>query len=198
MTNSSPTSLSPALLDEIRTLAFRRVLLLSGATDDVEAPDAALESLAPSHRELAYQVAGRRLSFQLLYELEVGGIKDDHAETFVLHALSSITDLGPIAADKVRALTLGAFVGRAQADKVFAELAPDWPTHRQAAVDRAILRLGYYEIHSRTTPAKIAVNEAVELAKWFSTDKSPAFVNGLLDKVLHHLESGESNPAPTA
>jgi N utilization substance protein B len=66
-------------------------------------------------------------------------------------------------------------------------LAPGWPAHRQPAVDRAILRLAHYELKLGKVHPKIIVNEAIELAKEFSTDKSPAFVNGLLDKVLHQV-----------
>ena len=81
------------------------------------------------------------------------------------------------------------------------ELAPYWPTHRQAAVDRAILRLAHYEMMSGQTPPKVVVNEAVELAKRFSTERSPSFVNALLDKVLKDvlaaaIPSGEEHPTP--
>jgi len=65
-----------------------------------------------------------------------------------------------------------------------AALSPDWPTHRQPVVDRNILRLAYFEIVSGAAPPKVAINEAVELAREFSTEKSPAFVNGVLDKIM--------------
>ena len=81
-------------------------------------------------------------------------------------------------------LATEAYGDRAAADAFMTEAAPGWPAHRQAAVDRAILRLAHHEMMSGKTNAKIVVNEAVELAKEFSTDKSPAFVNGLLDKAL--------------
>ncbi len=74
-----------------------------------------------------------------------------------------------------------------EADAEFSRLAPAWPSHRLAAVDRAILRLAHFEMSSGRTPPKVAVNEAVELAKEFGTDRSPAFVNGLLDKVLRRV-----------
>ncbi len=90
-----------------------------------------------------------------------------------------------------------------------AALAPEWPTYRQPVVDRNILRLAYFEIESGQTPPKVAINEAVELAREFSTQKSPAFVNGVLDKIMRNLtrtpdlhdrlssdaaETGVSNP----
>jgi transcription antitermination factor NusB len=102
-------------------------------------------------------------------------------------------------------LAMDAFAHRADADAFMLELAPDWPSHRQAAVDRAILRLAHWEMVSSAGPAgsqpKIAVNEAIELAKEFSTEKSPAFINGLLDKVLKKVlrteEAAADVPAVT-
>ena len=67
--------------------------------------------------------------------------------------------------------------------------------HRQPAVDRALLRLAYYEMTSGTTPPKAAVSEAVKLAKEFSTEKSPAFVNAILDKLLKKVLEDAPVPA---
>src|SRR4051794_19207369 len=78
---------------------------------------------------------------------------------------------------------------RELADMAVAALAPEWPTHRQPAVDRTILRLAYYEMSSGKTPPKVAINEAVELAKEFSTEKSPMFINGVLDKIYRSLSA---------
>ncbi len=105
------------------------------------------------------------------------------------HADESADDAGLSTADRRRAfdLALAAFNARAAADAFMSELAPEWPAYRQAAVDRAILRLAHYEMTSGRTHAKIVVNEAVELAKEFSTEKSPAFINGLLDKLLKQV-----------
>lgn len=72
---------------------------------------------------------------------------------------------------------------RKEADSIVVELAPDWPTYRQPIIDRSILRIAYYEIVSTQTPPKVAINEAVELAKEYSTEKSPLFINGVLDKI---------------
>ena len=81
------------------------------------------------------------------------------------------------------------------ADAAVAALAPDWPTHRQPVIDRSILRLAYYEMTSGTTPPKVAINEAVELAREFSTDKSPLFINGVLDKIFRDLRAAREAPA---
>lgn len=84
-------------------------------------------------------------------------------------------------------LALAAFGDRRAADQAVRELAPTWPAHRQPGVDRAILRLAHYEMTSGVSQPKVAVNEAVELAKRYSTERSPAFVNGVLDKVLKRV-----------
>jgi N utilization substance protein B len=91
----------------------------------------------------------------------------------------STTEVRPDAVE----LALAAWHGRASADAAVSKLSPAWPTHRQPAVDRAILRLGHHEITSGRTPWKVAVNEAVELAKRFGGEQSPSFVNGVLDKI---------------
>ena len=82
-----------------------------------------------------------------------------------------------------------AWAARETADKAVAALSPDWPTHRQPVVDRTILRLAHYEMTSGKTPPKVAINEAVELAKEFSTEKSPMFINGVLDKIFRSLKT---------
>ena len=81
---------------------------------------------------------------------------------------------------------------RSSADAAVAALSPEWPTHRQPVVDRTILRLAYYEMTSGKTPPKVAINEAVELAREFSTEKSPMFINGVLDKIYRSMKEGAS------
>ena len=70
-------------------------------------------------------------------------------------------------------------------DRVRVEkLAPQWPPRRQPGVDRNIMRLAVWELTNADTPPKVVIDEAIELAKAFSTEQSPAFVNGVLDAVL--------------
>ncbi len=70
-------------------------------------------------------------------------------------------------------------------DAHIAAAAEHWDVTRMAAVDRAILRLGTYELlHRPEVPPKVAINEAIRLAKKFSTAESGAFVNGILDKIM--------------
>jgi N utilization substance protein B len=130
----------------------------------------------------------RRLAFQTLYQLDArngehrdevraqlaGGWKLEAADE---HAAD------PKAIDAAWMLAEGAWEHRQAADEELALLAPDWPTSRLAAVDRAILRLAHYEMTAGAalgSPPKVAVNDAINLAKEFSTDRAPAFINGLL------------------
>lgn len=69
-------------------------------------------------------------------------------------------------------------------DEIIGNYAKGWDTNRMSKVDLAILRLAMYEInYSETTPVSVSINEAVELAKKFSSDEAPAFINGILGKV---------------
>ncbi len=130
----------------------------------------------------------RRLAFQTLYQIDARGGED--AEV-IREALENATEFTTNEQEKALTLANGAYENRKESDKEMKELAPDWPAYRQAAVDRAILRLAHYEMTGTDTNPKIVVNEAVELAKQFSTDKSPAFINGLLDKVLKRVLQAE-------
>lgn len=100
--------------------------------------------------------------------------------------------------DERRAFDLAqdAYGNRQSADEEFEALAPEWPTRRLAPIDRSILRLAHFEMTSGRTPPKVAINEAIELAKAFSTEKSPAFVNGLLSKVLKRLQAEAAGEKP--
>jgi N utilization substance protein B len=74
---------------------------------------------------------------------------------------------------------------RARIDAILAEYAEGWTVDRMPDVDRAVLRLGVYELLWRSdVPDAVAIDEAVELAKTLSTDESPRFVNGVLGRVV--------------
>jgi N utilization substance protein B len=126
----------------------------------------------------------RRLAFQTLFQLDARGDQDADLIRLGLDELEGFS-----VRDRRRAFEMasGAYVARREADKVMEVLAPGWPAHRQPAVDRAILRLAHFELNQGKVHPKIVVDEAIELAKEFSTDRSPAFVNGLLDKVLKQV-----------
>ncbi len=126
----------------------------------------------------------RRLAFQVLFQLDARGAADPAG---IRESLDGLEGYPPKDRDKAFELGSAAYAARAEADRELLALAPAWPAHRQAAADRAILRLAWFEMTSGAAAPKVAVNEAVELAKEFSTDRSPAFVNGVLDKVLKRV-----------
>lgn len=74
-------------------------------------------------------------------------------------------------------------------DALIQEMAANWSLNRIAKVDLSILRLAIYEIKYTDVPNKVAANEAVEIAKAYSTDKSPKFINGILGSVIKSIEA---------
>ncbi len=189
--------------DVIRKLGFESVYRLPqseevGAGLSTPTPDAdeQMKTFTPEQRDRVFNVAARRLAFQLLYQLDALDAKEPREH--VRSELARVEELGPVAAEKVEAMVMGAFGERSQADADFAAIAPQWPAHRQPGVDRAILRLAHYELLHAINPPRIAINEAVELARHFSTEKSPAFVNGLLDKVAQRVPPAASASGPAS
>ena len=119
--------------------------------------------------------AARERALELLYEAEAKGI----AAEAVLGGL-------PVAPDALAVeLALGVDAHRGRIDAVLARLvAPKWSLERLAAVDRAILRIGAYELFAANDRSQaLVINEAVLLARRFGTDDSPRFVNGVLSAV---------------
>ena len=83
-----------------------------------------------------------------------------------------------------RGLVAGVRRNQAELDALLSRTADNWSLGRMAATDRNVLRLGAYEILYTATPGRVAINEAVELAKRFGTAHSAQFVNGILDRFL--------------
>ena len=84
---------------------------------------------------------------------------------------------------------------RDDADKILAGVTRNWDLKRMAAVDRNVLRLAVYELEHGDPPANVILDEAVELARRFGDDPSPAFVNGVLDAVARSVRPGEMKDA---
>lgn len=87
----------------------------------------------------------------------------------------------------------GTWDQREMIDPRIERLAPQWPPRRQPGVDRNLIRLAIWELTNTPTPPKVVIDEAIELAKEFSTEQSASFVNGVLDAVLkeHQALTGE-------
>ncbi len=84
-----------------------------------------------------------------------------------------------------RQLVAGVRRHRQELDALIENTAVNWSLHRMAATDRNALRLGAYEVLHSDTPPRVAIDEAVELAKRFGSAQSAQFVNGILDKLMH-------------
>ncbi len=133
----------------------------------------------------------RRCALQALYQFDAGG----GSTPDIIRASLDNSPGGPIAQEEGFLLATVAWEHHARADAAVSPLTPEWPLHRQPVVDRSILRLAHYEMNSGCTPPKVAINEAVELAKEFSTEKSPMFINGVLDKLYRELREAGDLPA---
>ena len=143
----------------------------------------------------------RRAALQVLYALDVGpgargGEKASADDVF--ESVASHFDLHGGAHAFAKELALGVEAHRDDVDAHIARCARNWRLERMAKVDRNILRLAVGELlNVPETPVKVVINEAVELAKRFGTAESPAFVNGVLDRVAHGLNRRDPEPAPT-
>jgi len=122
----------------------------------------------------------RTIALQALYEVDS---VTRHPDTVVERLLSE-ADLSDENKSFVRELVEGAVRNRDEIDQNIEKFAPAWPVEQIAMVDRNILRLAIFEIlFDNKVPVKVAVNEAVELAKTFGSENSAKFINGVLGSV---------------
>lgn len=127
----------------------------------------------------------REVSLQFLYQLDLHSDDDPtpHAEEFwARHPVDAETRAF---AD---ALVRGTKQHQNKADEIISQYAEHWDLERMAVVDRNILRLAVYELLWRAdVPAKVAINEAIEIAKKFGAGESSRFINGVLDRIHKEL-----------
>ncbi len=122
----------------------------------------------------------RGLALQALYEIDAVG----HEATRVLDSLLADGELSEENSAFIRELVCGVLENKEKVDLNIKNFAPAWPIEQLSAVDRNILRLAIFEILlNNKVPVKVAINEAVELAKAFGSESSPRFVNGVLGSV---------------
>ena len=128
----------------------------------------------------SYRHKARTIALQVLYEVDSAARPADS----VVERLLSETDLNEETAAFVRELVAGAIGNKDKIDRSIKKYAPAWPLEQIAMIDRNILRLAIFEIlFDNKVPVKVAVSEAVELAKTFGSESSPKFVNGVLGSV---------------
>jgi len=121
------------------------------------------------------------VALQLLYQFDLNPtIERKGIEEFVRDRLPD-ANLRPFAL----ALYDGVVANKEEIDRQLTAAAENWRLPRMAAVDRNVLRLGSYELlHTPETPAKVALDEAIEMARRYGSANSPAFINGVLDRLL--------------
>jgi N utilization substance protein B len=125
----------------------------------------------------------RGVALQALYEIDMA----NHPPAEVMQQRLEETPLGDGLAEFVRQIIFGVLPLVKELDCMIAKYAPEWPLEQIAAIDRNILRIAFWEFAiQRETPVKVAINEAVELAKMFGSDSTPRFVNGVLGSLAEH------------
>ena len=137
----------------------------------------------------------RRCALQVLYQMDAIDLAEQLPFAEEQRIRNTLVEGG--SSDEARNLGVelakGAWADRLRCDALVEPCAPEWPTHRQPMIDRNILRLALHEIAVAEVPPKVAINDAVELAKEYGGEKSPGFVNAVLDRIW---KADESEQAP--
>jgi N utilization substance protein B len=120
-----------------------------------------------------------------------------HDPEMVLQRRLEEKSLPPAGSEFARNLVLGVLEYETYLDELVQENAPEWPVEQIAIIDRNILRIAIFEIAiEQDTPLKVAINEAVELAKIFGSDSSPRFINGVLGAFVSQGPGSFKGPSP--
>lgn len=126
----------------------------------------------------------REIAIQILYQLEINEADIEDAVDTYWDAYQPSRDLKDFSSHILQ----GVFRHRREIDTIIDKTSNHWSLRRMPAVDRSILRAAIFEIlYCPDIPLKVSIDEAIELAKKFGTEKSSAFVNGILDKVAHQF-----------
>jgi transcription antitermination protein NusB len=122
----------------------------------------------------------RELGVQLLYQYDLGKMAPDEAMSLFWEHFPANLEIR----DFCRQLVLGTLDRLALIDELLGEASENWSLHRMSVVDRNILRLATYELLDRSDiPPSVSLNEAIEIAKKYSTPDAAVFINGVLDRV---------------
>ena len=137
--------------------------------------------------------SGRELAFRLLFQCDVGDVPLEE----VLAAAQTTSEATEEVWNFAVELARGAWQNHAELDKIITHYAAGWTLERMANADRNLLRLALYEIiHRDDIPQSVSINEAVELAKRYSTADSAKFINGILGNFMR--ERGHQHPEKMA
>jgi N utilization substance protein B len=125
----------------------------------------------------------RALALQVLYEVDM----TSHPPAEAFKARLEEDPLSPELSEFARQIIFGVLPLITVLDTSIAQYAPEWPFDQIAAIDRNILRMACWEFAVfHDTPLKVAINEAVELAKLYGSDSAPRFINGVLGSLANH------------
>lgn len=151
------------------------------------------DALIPASGAHADRRSGRGVALQALYEIDIAR----HDPETVLAHLQENQPVTEEAARYARRLVYGVLAHQKEIDQLIREVAPAWPLEQMATVDKNILRLAIFELlFDNEVPDKVAINEAVELAKLFGSETSPRFVNGVLGTIAsRHRRAGRRDHA---
>lgn len=131
---------------------------------------------------------GREFALQMLYLVDVTKLPAEK----IVDGVTAGENLDEKSVAFARDLAFGALNNKTALDELIKKYAKNWEMERMAALDRNILRMGAYEIVYQTdTPVSVIIDEAVEIAKTFSTPDSGKFVNGILDKIKLERKSDD-------
>ena len=135
----------------------------------------------------------RSIALETLYEFDIA----QHPFGEILQRRLDENSLSKAGVQFASDLVRGVIESQEQIDTLITENAPEWPLDQVAVIDRNILRIAIFEFFiSGDTPIKVAINEAVELAKLYGSDSSPRFINGVLGAVsMNGSLDGEAEPA---
>ncbi|TSC91416.1 MAG: putative transcription termination factor [Parcubacteria group bacterium Licking1014_17] len=148
---------------------------------------------------MASRHLSRSIAMQSLYEWDFKGKKMELLPSIIEH---NIKEFGPGIEDTefIDKLAKGAVKKIDQIDPIIEKAAPQWPIDQIAMVDRAVLRLGIYELlfgNHEEVPPKVAINESIELAKTFGGSASGRFINGVLGTIYREIgEPGKDSHPP--
>ncbi len=146
---------------------------------------------------------GRIVAMQTLYEYDFRGAEEKSKRMVEAILARNLGEFSDSIEDTnfVHDIVDGVLAGQDTIDGLIAPAAPEWPVDQIAKIDKVILRIGVYElIVKRDVPPKVAINEAVELAKSFGGENSSKFVNGVLGTIYRQsdfYEPEEDNQAKT-
>ncbi len=123
----------------------------------------------------------REIALQMLYQADARDKEFEvSSDDFLALGSGGDTDIEAFA----RTLVEGTLGARAEIDAIISAAAQNWHLRRMAIVDRNVLRIAVYEmLHLADIPAKVSINEAIEIGKRFSTQQSGSFINGILDRI---------------